>query len=97
VSGQITLANPALLRRRFPHIPRRRLPHPHQFFRRGRMQREGGVEIGFSRFHLHGDGDGLDDFGGGVTDDVAAEHAVGRAVDHQLQKGCGYRGRTWSP
>ena len=37
------------------------------------MQRDGGVEIGLGRLHLHGDGDGLGDFGGGFADDVAAD------------------------
>ena len=30
-----------------------------------------------------------DDLGGGVADDVAAEHAVGRAVDHELHQDAG--------
>ena len=50
------------------------------------MQRERRVEIGFGRLHLHGDGDGLDDFGGGIADDVTADHAAGGAVDHQLHE-----------
>jgi hypothetical protein len=31
----------------------------------------------------------LDDFGGGVADDVAAEHTVGGAVDHELHQHAG--------
>ena len=53
------------------------------------MQRKGGVEVGLGGLHLHRDCDCLDDFGGGVADDVAAEHAVGGAVDHELHQHAG--------
>jgi hypothetical protein len=58
-------------------MPRRRRSHRHQFFRSRRMQRHRRVEIGLGRFHLHGDADGLGDFGGAIADDVAAEDAIG--------------------
>jgi hypothetical protein len=51
------------------------------------MQREGGVEIGFGRLHLHRDGDGLDDFGGGVADDVTADHAILAMASFRVPKG----------
>jgi hypothetical protein len=35
----------------------------------------------------------LRDFGGAVADDVAAEHAVGGAVDHQLHQHAGVAAR----
>src|SRR5207302_5753281 len=66
----------ATLLRRLPHIPCRRRPHRHQLFRSRRMQRDRRVEIGLGRFHLYGDRDCLDDFGGGVADDVTAEYAI---------------------
>ena len=85
------------LLRRLPHMPRRRRPHRHQLFGRGRMQRNGRVEIGFGRLHLHGDGDRLDDFGRGVADDVAAEHAVASCRRPRASSARGCRGRTSSP
>ena len=40
------------------------------------MQRKSRVEIGLGRFHLHRDRDRLDDFGGGVANDVAGDSAA---------------------
>lgn len=53
-----------------PDVLRRWHAHGHELLRNGRMQHEGGVEIGLPRFHLHGDGGRLDDLGGCVADDV---------------------------
>ena len=44
------------------------------------MQREGRIEIGLGHLHRHGDHDGQDGFGGGISNDMAAEHAVGGAT-----------------
>ncbi len=41
-------------------------------------------------FIFTGDADELDHLAGVRPDDMAAEHPVGLAVDHQLQEGCGY-------
>ena len=43
------------------------------------------------------DGDGLDDLGGGVADDVTAEHAVGGRRRPRASSARGCRGRTSSP
>jgi hypothetical protein len=42
---QLPASRAALLRRRLPHVPRRRRAHRDQLFGPRRMQRDGGVEI----------------------------------------------------
>ena len=67
-------------------MPHRRLAHGDELFRRRRVHRHGGVEIGLGRAGLHGDADELDHLARAFADDVAADHAVGRGVDHELHQ-----------
>ena len=63
-----------------------RLAHSHRLLRSGRVHRYGGVEIRFGRPHLYCDPDELNHFGGAFAEDVAADDAIARGVDQQLEK-----------
>ena len=45
------------------------------------MQSHGGVEVGLGRLHFDGDAEHLHDFSSAVSDDMASDHAIGRAID----------------
>ena len=62
------------------------LPHRDQLLGCGRMQRHRGVEIGLGGAHFHRDGGDLDHFRGPFTDNMTANHAIGLAVDHELEQ-----------
>ena len=60
--------------------------HGDQFLGGGRVHRHGGVEVGLGRAHLDRDADHLDHLAGVRPDDMAADHAVGRAIDDELHQ-----------
>ena len=50
------------------------------------MQRHRRVEVGFRRFHLHGNGNALDHLGRRLADDVTTQHAVTLGLDDDLHE-----------
>jgi len=71
---------------RFTHIARGRRAHRDEFFGRGRMRAKRWRRNRPWSPSFDGDADGLHDFGSGIADDMAANHAIAAAIHDQLHQ-----------